>query len=108
MQQTLFNSPSLLFFPCSVSSQPKVFWKFGVSKFFVEILEKHWRRISFFYIVASWRATFLIQRLLGFGMSSSWQLCSAVILKNTFFSTASVFASIVYNTVDYIMQHHCG
>ena len=38
---TLFNSPSLLFFPCSVSSQQKVFWKVGVSKFFVEILEKH-------------------------------------------------------------------
>ena len=36
-----FNCPSLLFFPCSVSSQEKVFWKVAVSKFFVKILEKH-------------------------------------------------------------------
>ena len=36
-----FNSPSLLFFPCIISSQQKVFWKLGVSNFFVEILEKH-------------------------------------------------------------------
>ena len=38
-----FNSPPLLFFPCGVISQPKVFWKVDVSKFFAEILEK--RRI---------------------------------------------------------------
>ena len=79
MQQTLFNSPSLLFFPCSVSSQQKVFWKVGVSKFFVEILESTSEEFSFFYIVASRKATFLMQRLLGFGLSSSWQLCSSVI-----------------------------
>ena len=29
MQQNLFNSLSLLFFPCSLSSQEKVFWKAG-------------------------------------------------------------------------------
>ena len=32
--------------------------------FFVEILEKHQRRISFFHTVASWRAIFLLERLL--------------------------------------------
>ena len=31
----------LLIFPCSVSSQQKVFWKVVVSKFVVEILQKH-------------------------------------------------------------------
>ena len=35
------DSPSLLFFPSSETSQEKVFSKVGVSKFFVEILEKH-------------------------------------------------------------------
>ena len=28
--------------------------------------------------------------------------------KHHFFSTASAFASVDYNTVDYIIQHHCG
>ena len=81
-----FDSPFLLFFLCSETSQQKVFWNVGISKIFAEILEKHQRRISFFCIVASWRATFLLQRLLrsqvgtkGFTLSPSWQLCRTVI-----------------------------
>ena len=89
-----FNSPSLLLFPCSESSRQNVFWKIGVSKFFVEILERHQGRISFVYIVASWRVTFSLQRLLksqvvtnGFKLIPSWELCRVAILKkkNVFF-----------------------
>ena len=100
-----FNSPSLLLFPCSESSRQKVFWKIGVSNFFVEILERHQGRISFVYIVASWRVTFLLQRLLksqvvtnGFKLIPSWQLCRVAILKKKpfFSSTTSVAASVGY------------
>ena len=110
-----FNSPSLLLFPCSKNSQQKVFWKVGVLKFFLWILKRRQQRISFFYIVASWRATFLLQRLLklhvvtnGFGLSPSWQLCRAAISKNTIFSSAASAAASVDYTVDYIIQHHFG
>ena len=65
------TSSSLLFFPCSESSHQKVFWKVGVSNFFVELLEKHQRRISFFHTIASCRATFLIKRLIK--ITSSYQ-----------------------------------
>ena len=111
-----FNFPSLLFSLCSESSQQKVFWKISVSIFFVEILEKHKRRIFFFHIVVSWRATTLfLQRLLksqvftnGVSLSLSWQLCRAAILKNAIFSSAASVAASVKYTVDYIMQHHYG
>ena len=83
-----FNSPSLLLFPCSKSRRPKVLWKIGVSKFLVEILERHQRRISLVYIVAYWRVTFLLKTLLksqvatnGFKLIPSWQLCRVGISK---------------------------
>ena len=91
-----------------------MFWKVGVSNFFVEILEKQQQRISFFHTVASWRATFLLQRLLksqvvinGFSLTISWQLCRAAISKNTIFSSTASVAAFVDYTVDYI-RHHGG
>ena len=92
-----FNSPSPLLFRCSESSRQKLFWKVSVSNFFVEILERHQGRISFSYIVASWRVTFLLQRLLksqvvtkGFNLIPSWQLCRVAISKKTLFFQYSI------------------
>ena len=92
-----FNSPSPLLFRCSESSRQKLFWKVSVLNFFVEILERHQGRISFSYIVASWRVTFLLQRLLksqvvtkGFNLIPSWQLCRVAISKKTHFFQYSI------------------
>ena len=111
-----FHFSSLLFFQCSESSQQKVFWKVGVLIFFPEIFEKHQRIIFFFHIAASWRPTLLLQRLLKsqavtkcFSLILSWQLCRAIISKNTFFSsTASATTSVDYTVYYYVIQHHCG
>ena len=84
-----FNSPSLLFFPCTESSQPKVF----------------------FDIAASRRATPLLQRLLksqGFSLSLSWQLCWTAISKSTFSSCRASKATFLDYTVDYIIQYDYG
>ena len=99
MQQTLFNS-SLLFFPCSVSNKQKMFWKVGVSKFFVEVLEKHQGRISFFLYCCRLDGYIFNTKIIR--SRSELQLATMqcrYFKKDIFFSTTSVFASIDYNTV---------
>ena len=52
------------------------------------------------------RAIFLIQWFWSEFQLATMQCC--YFRKHYFFSTASAFASVDYNTVDYIIQHHCG
>ena len=69
--------------------------------FFHKFLRSTSEEFHFFTLLESY-----IQRFWSELQLATMQCC--YFEKHHFFSTASVFASIDYNTVDYIIQHHCG